>query len=185
MVVCIYIICTYKEIPMLERPSFNYGVAAPSDVAGMTGRQIIQGIIDGNIPAPPIAQTLSFWLIEAGDGTCVFEADTGPHLLNPLGVVHGGWALTLIDSAAGCAGHTLLPADVGYTTLETKANFTRAIKADTGRVRAEGRAVTRGRQIITAEARILDLAGRVLAHGTSTLLILSNGKSEGRTSGAG
>jgi uncharacterized protein (TIGR00369 family) len=169
---------------MLARPSFNYGVASPRDVAGMTGRQMIQGMIDGKIPAPPIAQTLSFWLVEAGDGTCVFEADTGPHLLNPLGVVHGGWALTLIDSAAGCAGHTLLPAGVGYTSLETKANFTRAIQADTGRVRAEGRVVSRGRQVMTAEARILDSAGRILAHGTSTLMVFGNGKGEGRTSPA-
>ena len=160
---------------MLAPPAFNYGVATPADIAGMTGRQVIQGIIDGKIPAPPIAQTLSFWLVEAGDGTCVFEADTGPHLLNPLGVVHGGWALTLIDSATGCAGHTLLPAGVGYTTLETKANFTRAIRADTGRLRAEGRVVSRGRQIMTAEARIFDSSGRVLGHGTSTLLVLGDG----------
>lgn len=164
---------------MLERPSFSYGIATPSDVAGMTGRQVIQGIIDGNIPAPPIAQTLSFWLVEAGDGTCVFEGDAGTHLLNPLGVVHGGWALTLIDSAAGCAGHTLLPAGVGYTTLETKANFTRAITADSGRVRAEGRVISRGRQIMTAEARLVDAQGRLLAHGTSTLIVL-NGKSADR-----
>ena len=98
----------------------------------------------------------------------MFEGETGPHLLNPLGGVHGGWALTLIDSAAGCAGHTLLPAGVGYTSVETKANFTRPITHDTGRVRAEGRVVGRGRQIMSAEARILDAAGRILAHGTST-----------------
>ena len=132
-------------------PSLSYGVAKPEDVAGMTGRQIMQALIDGKLPAPPIAQTLGFWLVEVGDGYAVFEADTGPHLLNPLGGVHGGWALTLIDSAAGCAGHTLLPPGVGYTTVETKANFTRPIKHDTGRVRAEGRVISRGRQIMTAE----------------------------------
>jgi uncharacterized protein (TIGR00369 family) len=174
----------YKEIPMRAAPVFTYGVASPADVAGMTGRQMIQGLVDGKVPAPPMAQTLSFWLVEAGDGACVFEAETGPHLLNPLGVVHGGWALTLIDSATGCAGHTLLPAGVSYTTLETKANFTRAIKADTGRVRAEGRVVSRGHQIMTAEARILDSAGRLLAHGTSTLLILADRNPQSRTSPA-
>ena len=88
----------------------------------------------------------------------------------------------LIDSAAGCAGHTLLPAGVGYASVETKANFTRPIKHDTGRVRAEGRVVGRGRQIMSAEARILDSAGRVLAHGTSTMMVL--GKSEERTPAA-
>ena len=166
---------------MLTRPSFKYGVAKPAEIAGMTGRETMQALIDGKLPAPPIAQTLTFWLVEVGDGYAVFEGDTGPHLLNPLGGVHGGWALTLIDSAAGCAGHTLLPPGVGYASLETKANFTRPIKHDTGRVRAEGRVISRGRQIMTAEARILDSDGRVLAHGTSTMMVLGNGKIEERT----
>jgi uncharacterized protein (TIGR00369 family) len=98
------------------------------------------------------------------------------HLLNPLGGVHGGWALTLIDSATGCAAHTLLPAGASYASVETKANFTRPIRQDTGRVRAEGRVVSRGRQIITAEARILDADKRLLAHGTSTLMVLGSAK---------
>ena len=160
---------------MLTAPSFTYGVAKPADIADMSGREMLQAMIEGKIPAPPIAQTLNFWLVEVGEGHCVFEADTGPHLLNPLGGVHGGWALTLIDSAAGCAAHTLLPTGVGYTTVETKANFTRPIKHDTGRVRAEGRVVGRGRQIMSAEGRLLDSTGRILAHGTSTLMVLGNG----------
>ena len=98
-------------------------------------------------------------------------------MLNPLGTVHGGWALTLIDSATGCAAHTLLPQGVGYTTVETKVNFTRPIKHDTGRVRAEGRVVSRGRQIMTAEAACSISEGRLLAHGTSTLMVFGNGKS--------
>ena len=156
---------------MLSPPSFRYGVAKPGEIAGMTGLQMLQGLIAGKVPAPPIAQTLSFWLVEVGDGYAVFEADTGPHLLNPLGTVHGGWALTLIDSATGCAGHTLLPPDTTYGTVETKVNFTRPIKQDTGRVRAEGRIVSRGRQIMTGEGRVLDSEGRILAHGTSTLMV--------------
>lgn len=90
-----------------------------------------------------------------------------------MGSVHGGWPLTLIDSAAACAANSLLPAGTGYTTVETKGNFSRPIKPDTGRVRVEGRVVSHGRQIITAEARVLAKDGRVLAHGTSTLLVLS------------
>jgi uncharacterized protein (TIGR00369 family) len=163
-------------------PTFSYGVSKPEDLAGKSGRQIMQAIIDGDVLAPPIAGTLSFWLVEVCDGYAVFEGETGPHLLNPLGGVHGGWALTLIDSAAGCAGHTLLPPDVGYATVETKANFTRPISATTGRVRAEGRVVSRGRQIITAESRVLDAAGRVLAHGTSTLMVFGGAKAEERAS---
>jgi uncharacterized protein (TIGR00369 family) len=160
---------------MQPAPSFTYGVAKPDDIAGLSGGEMLRGLINGKLPAPPIAQTLSFWLVEAADGRAVFEADTGPHLLNPLGIVHGGWALTLIDSATGCAVHTLLPPGVGYTTVETKVNFTRPIKHDTGRVRAEGRVVNRGRQIMTAEGRLLDSEGRVLAHGTSTLMVFGNG----------
>jgi uncharacterized protein (TIGR00369 family) len=181
MVVCIYIICIYKEIPMLTAQSFTYGVANPADIAAMTGLEMLQAMMAGKFPAPPIAQTLSFQLVEVGEGRCVFEGDTGTHLLNPLGGVHGGWALTLIDSATGCAAHTLLPAGVGYATVETKANFTRPIKHDTGHVRAEGRVVSRGRQIITAEARILDATGRILSHGTSTLMVFGNGSAEVRT----
>lgn len=155
--------------------AYTYGLANPADMASRTGREFLQAIIDGKLPAPPIAQTLSFWLVEVGDGFAAFEVDTGVHLLNPLGTVHGGWALTLIDSAAGCAAHTLLPAGVGYATVETKANFSRPIKDDTGRVRAEARVVGRGRQIISAEARISDAKGRILAHGTSTIMVFVNG----------
>jgi uncharacterized protein (TIGR00369 family) len=157
---------------MLSTAPRAYGVADLSEARSMTGREFLQAMLDGQLPAPPIAETLSFWLTEIGDGVAIFEGDAGPHLLNPLGIVHGGWALTLIDSAAGCAAHTLLPVGSSYTTIETKANFSRAITKDTGRVRAEGRAVSRGRRIISCEARVVDSTGRLLAHGTSTLMVL-------------
>ncbi|HYA72388.1 MAG TPA: PaaI family thioesterase [Roseiarcus sp.] len=153
-----------------------YGVARPEDVAALSGRQVLQAMIDGRLPAPPIARTLGFLLTEVEDGFAVFEGDTGSHLLNPMGTVHGGWALTIIDSVTGCAAYSVLPSGVGYTTVETKANFTRPILADTGRVRAEGRVVSRGRQIVTAEAKVTDARGRVLAHGTSTLLVLGGAR---------
>lgn len=153
-------------------PSRNYGVASHADIAALTGRQMLQAIIDGRLPQAPICAALGFWLAAAGDGTAVFEGEPSPAILNPLGTVHGGWALTLIDSAAGCAAHSILDAGVLYTTVETKVNFARAILADTGRVRASGRVLTRGRTIITAEAQILGAGDRLLAHGTSTLLVL-------------
>jgi uncharacterized protein (TIGR00369 family) len=152
----------------------RYGIVPPAEAAGMSGRELLQGMIDGRLPAPPITQALSFWLTEVGEGSAVFEGEPGAHLLNPLGIVHGGWAFTLIDSATGCAAHTLLPAGVGYTTIETKVNFSRAIRADTGRVRCEGRVINQGRQIISAEAVVKGREGRVLAHGTSTLLVLQD-----------
>jgi uncharacterized protein (TIGR00369 family) len=154
-----------------------YGVADPSEARLMTGRAFLQAILDGQLPAPPIAKTLSFWLAEIGDGFVAFEGDTGPQLLNPLGIVHGGWALTLIDSACGCAAHTLLPAGDSYATIETKANFSRPIAEDSGRVRTEGRVVGRGRRIISCEGRVVDAKGRLLAHGTSTLMVLSGSES--------
>jgi uncharacterized protein (TIGR00369 family) len=162
--------------------SFSYGLPNVADIAEMTGREMLQAMIDRKIPAPPIAQTLNFWIVEIGDGYALFEGETKQDFLNPLGTVHGGWALTLIDTVTGVAGHTLLPPGVGYATVETKANFTRPIKHDTGRVRAEGRIVGRGRQIMSAEARIFDSAGRILAHGTSTLMVFGDGKDQSRPS---
>lgn len=150
----------------------TYGLARACDLAGKTGREILQAIVDGSLPQAPISEALSFWIVEVGEGFAAFEGEPGRRLLNPMGTVHGGWALTLIDSVAGCAGHSLLPAGVGYTTIETKGNFSRPITRDTGRVRAEGRAVAQGKQIISAEARVLGPDGKVLAHGTSTILVV-------------
>jgi uncharacterized protein (TIGR00369 family) len=152
----------------------KFGGATREEIAGLTGRQHLQAIIDGLLPAPPIAKTMSFALVEVGEGLAIFEGKPEPHLLNPLGVVHGGWALTLIDTVTGCAAHSTLPAGVGYATVETKANFSRPITPDTGLVRAEGRVVGKGRTIISSEGRIFDAGGRLLAHGTSTLMVLKS-----------
>lgn len=150
----------------------RYGVATPDELAGRSGLDMLRALIAGDLPAPTMGRTLGFALVAVEPGLAVFEATPSDALLNPLGSVHGGWALALIDSAAGCAVHTELPAGTGYTTVETKVNFTRAIRADAGTLRCEGRVVTRGRTVATAEARLTDAEGRVLAHGTSTLLIL-------------
>jgi uncharacterized protein (TIGR00369 family) len=150
----------------------SYGTVKPEDMAELTGREMLERMLAGDLPAPPIARTLGFRLVEIDDGVAIFEGDPGPHLLNPLGSVHGGWAMTLIDSATGCALHTQLHAGSGYTTVETKVNMTRAIHARDGTVRCEGRVLSHGRQIATAEARLLSEQGKLLAHGTSTLIIL-------------
>ena len=168
------------------RPSsLTYGVADPKDFAGMTGKEFLQALRDGTLPAPPIMEPLTMWLIEVGDGQVVFEGEAGPHLLNPQGTVHGGWALTLIDSATTCAALSLLPAGAGVTTVETKGNFSRPITKDTGLVRAEGRVIARGRRIISAEARVLDSADRILAHGTATIMVLGGDGSNDRPAAAG
>jgi uncharacterized protein (TIGR00369 family) len=142
------------------------------DLASLSGLELIRAMIAGRAPAPSIGRTLGFRLVEAEKGRAVFEGTPGPDVLNPLGHVHGGYALTLIDSAAGCALHTELDAGVGYTTVETKVNFTRPLPKDGSIVRCEGRVLSRGRTIATADAYLRDAAGKLLAHGTSTLIIL-------------
>jgi uncharacterized protein (TIGR00369 family) len=166
---------------MDRSPAPKFGVPAPEDIAGLTGREILQAMLEGRLPGPMMAQTMGFKLVEVGDGFVVFEAKPGPHVMNPTGAVHGGWALALIDSVTGCAGHSTLPAGVGYASIETKVNFTRPIAPDAGTVRAEGRVVGRGRTIISAEGNIVDSRGRLLAHGTSTLMMLRPERGERRT----
>jgi len=156
----------------LDDGALTFGVLPREQIASVTGRAALQTIIDGRLPQAPVSRSMSFWLAEVGDGSAVFEGTTGPHLLNPAGGVHGGWALTLIDSACACAAYSLLPAGVGYASLETKANFTRPIRVDTGPVRCSGRVAGRGRQIITAEARLTNSSGELLAHGSSTVMVL-------------
>lgn len=149
-----------------------YGLATPADLLARTGLETLQAVIAGDLPQAPISEPLSFWLAQARYGEVVFEGDPTQALLNPMGIVHGGWALTLIDSACACAGLSVLPQGIGYTTVETKANFTRPITQTTGRVRCIGKVIVEGRQIITAEAKILDDKDKILAHGASTLMVL-------------
>jgi uncharacterized protein (TIGR00369 family) len=146
--------------------------AAAHRLINLPGLEALRSLIAGQHPPPSIATTLGFTLAEVEDGRAVFIGDPSDRILNPLGVVHGGFALTLIDSCTGCAAHTTLPAGVGYTSVETKVNFVRAITPETGQVRAEGTVLARGRNIITAEGKLTDSRGRLLAHGTSTIMVL-------------
>jgi uncharacterized protein (TIGR00369 family) len=150
----------------------NDAQAVARDLMGMSGLDALRALIAGRFPPPSISTTLGFRLVEVDNGYALFEGEPSDRILNPLGVVHGGFALTLLDSCTGCAAHTTLPAGVGYTTLETKGNLVRAIMPSTGVVRAEGRVVAQGRTIITAEGKITDAAGKLYAHGTSTLLVM-------------
>ena len=125
------------------------GVLPREKIATMTGLEVLRAMAAGELPGPGMGKTMGFRLVEVEQGLAVFEGIPGPHLLNPLGSVHGGYALTLIDSACGCAVHSELDAGVGYTTVETKVNFTRAIDPAGGLVRCEGRVQSRGRPIAT------------------------------------
>ena len=141
--------------------------------AAMTGMEYMEAIVAGKLPPPPIAVTLRMGPIELGEGRAVFAGDPGEEHYNPIGVVHGGYAATLLDSALGCAVHTTLPAGVAYTSLGLEAKYLRPITRDTGRVLCEATIVYRGRRQATSEA-ILTAAesGKVLATGTSTCMIL-------------
>jgi len=132
----------------------------------------LRAIRDGKLPAPPIARLLSMDLVEVEEGKAVFQLTPAEQHYNPIGVVHGGIAFTMLDSAMGCCVQTLLPAGKGYTTLEIKANLVRAITLKTGPIRATGKIVHMGRQTATAEGRIEDAEGKLYAHGTTTCLIL-------------
>ena len=121
---------------------------------------------------PAIGETLGFKLVEAEEGRAVFEGIPGLHVYNPIGTVHGGYAATLLDSACGCAVHSRLTAAQAHTTLELKVAYHKAMRADTGPVRAEGRVISLGRRTAFAEATLTDAEGRLLATATSTLLVM-------------
>ncbi len=137
----------------------------------LSGMEYIQSIFAGELPAPPISELMGFRGVSAEPGRAVFEMEPGSQHYNPIGSVHGGVALTLLDSAMGCAVHTLLERGVGYTTLEVKTNFVRPITADTGLIRCEGIVIHRGSRVATAEGKLTDADGKLLAHGTTTCLI--------------
>ena len=121
---------------------------------------------------PPMADTLDIRLVEVARGRAVFEGTPGERHYNPLGVVHGGYATMLLDSACGCAVHASLAGNQTYTTLELKVAFHRALRSDTGPVRAEGTVLSIGRRVAFAEGRLVDTSGRLYASATSTLLVM-------------
>jgi uncharacterized protein (TIGR00369 family) len=138
----------------------------------MTGLEAMHAIKAGDAPAAPIGELLGFDLVDVGEGHASFELDPAERHYNPLGTVHGGIHATLLDSAMGCAVHTTLREDEAYTTLELKVNYVRAITEATGRIVAAGSVIHRGGRVATAEAKLTDEGGRLLAHATSTCLIM-------------
>ncbi len=131
----------------------------------------MQAMLEGRLPFASIAQTLDFLLIEVGDGRAVFQGTPGTQHLNPMGTVHGGWFATLLDSAVGCAVHTQMPPGRGYTTAELSVNIVKALTPKVQRVRAIGQVVHCGRQLATAEGRLVGPDGTLYAHATTTCLV--------------
>jgi uncharacterized protein (TIGR00369 family) len=140
---------------------------------GVDGLELLRSWIAAG-RRPPMAETLDINLVEVSRGRAVFAGTPGERFYNPLGVVHGGYATTMLDSACGCAVHASLAAHQTYTTLELKVAFHRAIRSDSGPVRAEGTVLSIGRRVAFAEGRLVDATGRLYASATSTLLVMEH-----------
>jgi uncharacterized protein (TIGR00369 family) len=155
----------------MKVPEAGFGVVPVEQVRTLDGLTLFAEMKAGRLPAPPICQALGIWLQEVELGRVAFGYEPVLEHYNPLGSVHGGIAATLLDSVMGCSVHTTLKAGTGYTTVEIKANYVRAMTRETGPVRAEGKVINVGSRIATSEGRLVDAGGKLLAHGTTTCLI--------------
>ena len=149
----------------------SVGITSPAQLASMSGQSFFDAMFAGELPSPPIGETLDFIPIHIEDGNAIFQGRPSQQHYNPLGSVHGGWFCTILDSAVGCAIHSTLPAGKGYTTLEIKVNMIRALTKAIPLVRAEANIIHVGRQTATAEGRIVGPDGKLYAHATTTCLI--------------
>ena len=152
-------------------PKIEYGVTPLSVMASMSGLDFVRAIFARKLPEPPIMEPVEPFDCTAETGHVVIHSVPGMRHYNPIGSVHGGYAAILLDSAMGLAVQTMLPAGTGYTTLEFKISFIKGMTKDTGVVRTEGRTLNVGRRAATAEARITDAKGRLVAHATTTCLV--------------
>jgi uncharacterized protein (TIGR00369 family) len=147
------------------------GLARPDQIAGKSGLEMMQAMLRAELPYAHIAKTLNFQLIEVAPGRALFQGTPLQEHLNPLGTIHGGWFATLLDSALGCAVHTMMPVGRAYTTAELGVNLVKALTPKVQRVRAEGKVIHCGRQLATAEARLVGPDGTLYAHATTTCLV--------------
>jgi uncharacterized protein (TIGR00369 family) len=159
---------------MSEAPVRRYGIVSMERRREMSGLEFIQRLIDGSLPLNPMAETLGYDIAEASSGRVVVTATPSAAQLNPAGTVHGGLAATLLDSCMGLAIQSTLEKGIGQTTVEFKISLVRPITPDTGSIKAEGVVLHCGRRVGTAEGRITDRGGRLLAHGTTTCLIFQS-----------
>jgi uncharacterized protein (TIGR00369 family) len=148
----------------------KFGVVPVAAFHSHDGLTVLRALLRGEYPAPPIMGVLPFTLTDVDKGRVTFEGTPSEALYNPMGAVHGGFAMTLLDSAMTCAVISVLDAGELCTTVETKVSFVRPLMPSTGAVRAEAHIIHAGSRVATAEGRLTDAAGRLYAHGTSTCL---------------
>jgi uncharacterized protein (TIGR00369 family) len=161
----------WLALPGFAQSGQAVGTIGLDQVAGRSGLEVMQALLRGELPAPHIARTLDFRLVEVEHGRAVFQGTPQEKHLNPMGGIHGGWYATLLDSTLGCAVQTTLPAGRGYTTGQLGLHIVRAATPKTGPLRAIGQVVHSGRQVATAEARIVGADGKLYAHCTTTCLV--------------
>ena len=159
------------EEAAIRRRRGQPGVISPEQAAGKTGLQIFQAIFAGELPYPPIGDTLDFLPVLIEHGHAVFQGRPGRAHYNPMGIVHGGWFATLLDSCVGCAVHSALPAGRAYSTVELKVNLVRALSDKVPLVRAEGRLIHLGRSLATADGRLVGHDGKLYAHASTTCFV--------------
>lgn len=157
--------------------TYTWGDPGPTAAAlgVLSGEDLLAAIAAGELPAPPVMHTLAIEAVVFEVGRAVFALDPGEMHYNPLGSVHGGVIATLLDSAAGCAVHSVLPVGVGYTSVDLSIKYLRPVTSRTGRISAEGTVIARGARTALAEARLTDARGKLLAHATSTCLLFPIG----------
>lgn len=156
---------------MALNPYRRFGVVERHEFVSHSGLDLLRKMIDGTYPAPPFSEAAEIWLTEIDRGRAVFTGVPTERFYNPMGGVHGGWISALLDSAMGCAVHSMLKAGQGYTTIELKVNFVRPVLEKTGPLTCEGNIVHFGGRIATSEGRVLDSAGILVAHGSETCLV--------------
>jgi uncharacterized protein (TIGR00369 family) len=168
--------CPLFTIPAMSNPrtrtiTWEDPRALAKAAVGLSGMEYLQKIVAGELPPPPIGALMNFRIAELSEGRAVFTVEPAEYHYNPIGVVHGGLAATLLDSAMGCAVHSTLPAGASYTTLEIKVNYLRLMSAETGLVRCEANIIHIGGRTAVAEGRVVDQRGKLYAHGTTTCIV--------------
>jgi uncharacterized protein (TIGR00369 family) len=151
--------------------SWQDPVALHAAGAALPGRAFLTAILEGRLPPPPMAALIGAELVSVGDGDVVFRCTPDESTYNPLGIVHGGLLCTLLDSAAGCAVHTLLPAGAGFSSIEIKVSFLKPLRASAGEIEVYGQALKVGRRVAFAEAHAEDSRGELVGHATTSLAI--------------
>jgi uncharacterized protein (TIGR00369 family) len=161
----------YAAAMAVMRSGAGAGIATVDQISGLTGLEMMQAMMRGELPYSHISDTMDFTMVEASIGKIVFQGIPQLKHYNPMGTVHGGWYATLLDSAVGCAVHTMMPAGRAYTTAELSINIVRAASHKSGPLRAIGRVIHCGRQLATAEGKLVGADGKLYAHATTTCLV--------------